>query len=328
MAYSQHIYDLANSTMRKRRADALSLAEQRKNTFFLQFPRLAEIESELNSIGIATARAVLSGEDVVLQLNSLKEKSCTLQKEFAEILTSNGYPKDHLEPKFTCDICCDMGVVERDNMTLTCSCFKKLLSDTACDELNKISPLSLSTFDSFDLSYYSDSLDENGKNPYKRMLKIYNYCQNYAETFSKNSRGLFMSGGTGLGKTHLSLAIANEVIKKGFSVVYVSVPDILSKLEREHFSYEKSREDEIMQSLLKCDLLILDDLGTEFITQFASTTIYNIFNSRVTANRPVIINTNLADTELEKIYSERFLSRVMGSCDQLDFIGKDIRARL
>ena len=151
------------------------------------------------------------------------------------------------------------------------------------------------------------------------------FALNYAKNFTKSSKSILMKGETGLGKTHLSLAIANEVINKGYSVVYVSAPDILSKLEREHFSYGSSKEQEIMQSLLECDLLILDDLGTEFITQFSSTAVYNLFNSRINLCKPVIINTNFGVKELEQNYSQRFVSRAKATCDVLNFIGTDIR---
>lgn len=328
MAYSKKIFDSATEKLNARRTSALNMAEYRKQEIYRAIPRIKEIETELSSIGISTAKAVLGGKDVVTELSALKEKSTALQSELKNHLVSNGYSADYLEPQFVCGKCSDSGYIELDNKTITCDCYKKLLSAAACEELNKISPLSLSTFDSFNLSYYSERPDANGNVPYKRMTNIYNHCLNYAKTFKKNSNGLLLMGSTGLGKTHLSLAIANEVINAGYSVVYVSVPDILSKLESEHFSYAYSNEQEIMQSLLECDLLILDDLGTEFSTQFSTTAIYNIFNTRINMGKPLIINTNLDIDELGKIYTKRFTSRLTGACDVLSFIGNDIRVML
>lgn len=328
MAYSKKIYTIANQKLLARLDSANAAADYRRNMLFSKYPRLSEIERELSTIGISTAKAVLKGDDAVASLSDLKEKSLSLQREFDNILTSNGYSKDYLKPQYVCDKCNDTGYVETNNKTIVCECFKKLLSDTACEELNKISPLSLSTFDSFNLNYYSHNADENGNIPYNRMLKIYDYCLNYAKTFRPNSKGILMKGMTGLGKTHLSLAIANEVIKRGYSVVYVSAPDILSKLEHEHFSYDYNEEQTLMQSLVECDLLIIDDLGTEFKTQFTSTVMYNLFNTRINAQKPVIINTNLTGAELERDYSQRFTSRIMATCDQLDFIGTDIRSKI
>lgn len=328
MAYSKKVYSLANQKVMKRLNSINSMVDYRKNEVYSKIPRLREIERELNSIGISTAKTVLRGANAKEELISLKEKSLTLQQEFNELLESSGYSKDYLEPQYVCKQCRDTGYIELENKTIVCECFKKLLSQTACEELNKVSPLSLSTFESFNLNMYNDAPDVNGNNPYKRMSKIYDYCLNYAKTFTENCKGILMKGGTGLGKTHLSLAIANEVINNGYSVVYVSAPDILSKLEHEHFSYNYDGEQEIMQSLIECDLLIIDDLGTEFKTQYTTTAVYNIFNTRVNMVKPVIINTNLSGDELKNTYSERFNSRIMMACDQLVFIGQDIRSKL
>lgn len=328
MAYSKIVYSTAKDKLDARRNSALNMADYRKSQLYTEIPRLQQIDRELATIGVSTAKAVLAGDDAVALLSSLKEKSTALQQEYKSLLNDHGYADDYLEPQFVCSKCSDTGYVEIDNKTIVCDCYKKLLSDTACEELNKISPLSLSTFDSFNLSYYSDKEDRNGKIPYNRMIKIYDFCLNYAKVFRSDSKGILMQGKTGLGKTHLSLAIANEVIDKGFSVVYVSVPDILSKLEHEHFSYGYSNEQEIMQSLLECDLLILDDLGSEFSTQYSTTTIYNLFNTRVNMGKPLIINTNLTIDELAEVYTKRFTSRLFSSCSLLEFIGDDIRAKL
>ncbi len=325
MAYSKKIFDTATEKLGARRTSALNMADYRKTEVYNAIPRLAEIEKELSTIGVSAAKAVLGGGDAVAELTSLKEKSICLQNEKIDLLKSNGYSEDYLEPHFSCEKCSDTGYIELDNKTITCDCYKKLLSATACEELNKISPLSLSTFDSFNLNYYSENPDNNGNIPYKVMSAIYDYCLNYAKTFSTSSKSILMKGETGLGKTHLSLAIANEVINRGYSVVYVSAPDILSQLEKEHFSYGYSNEQEIMQSLLDCDLLILDDLGTEFITQFSTTAIYNLFNTRINMGKPIIINTNLNPRELEQTYSQRFVSRAKAVCSILNFIGSDIR---
>lgn len=133
-----------------------------------------------------------------------------------------------------------------------------------------------------------------------------------------------MKGATGLGKTHLSLAIANEVIKKGYGVIYASAPSLVSKLEKNYFS--NNDDDSAFSILVDCDLLIIDDLGTEFHSQFGVSQFYNIFNSRMLSNKPIIINTNLSVKELENNYSQRFVSRICGNAQQLNFKGKDIRA--
>ena len=135
-----------------------------------------------------------------------------------------------------------------------------------------------------------------------------------------------MKGRTGLGKTHLSLAIAGEVLKRGYGVIYVSAPALLQKLEKEYFS-RTGGDTSSFDMLTDCDLLIIDDLGAEFRTQFSVSQIYNILNSRLLQHKPVIISTNLSMQELEKNYSERFVSRINGAAQKLDFVGKDLRVR-
>lgn len=325
MGYSKEVQKAALSKIENRRLNAESEAEFRKSKIFKEIPEAENFEKEISSCGIAAARAVLKGGNVKEEIEKLKEKSLRLQNEYKEALAKKGYTVEDTEPKYTCKNCCDKGYFELDNRTVMCDCLKQALVESACAELNKYSPLSLCTFDDFKLEYYSSTLEEGyPRSAYEQIKNILTYCKDYADGFNKNSKSLFMKGKTGLGKTHLSLSIANEVIKKGYGVIYVSAPSVVSQLEKEHFSYNKS-EAKTEEALIDCDLLIIDDLGTEFATPFSTSAIYNIFNSRLLANKPVIINTNLTLQELEKLYSQRFVSRIIGEAYRLDFFGKDIR---
>ena len=326
MPYSAELLNLAKDRLTERRRSAIRAAEYKREQLYARRPRLAEIDRELSVIGSSTALAAIKGGKV--DMEELAARSLALQTEYNDILNELGVEASSLEPVFNCSKCSDTGNIEQDNKTVICDCLIKAMSDIACERLNASSPLSLSTFESFKLDYYSDKPDSGGASPLSRMSKIYNYCRRYADTFSLSSKGVLMRGATGLGKTHLSLAIANELIRKGFSVVYVSAPDILSRLEREHFTYKYDDEQDTYNSLIRCDLLILDDLGTEFMSQFSVAAVYNIFNARILAGKPTIMNTNLTVSELLAAYSQRFISRVMGSCDRLDFIGEDVRNRL
>ena len=328
MLYSNELLNQAKDRIAERRASAIVAADRKRDAAYQKMPRLKEIDRELSQIGASVALTVLRTGNAAVKMQQLAEKSISLQEEFARVLASIGMKPSDLEPDFHCKRCGDTGQIELENKTVVCDCLIKTMSDISCENLNALSPLQLCTFESFKLDYYSDKPDANGSVPLNRMSKIFNYCRNYADSFSLSSKGILMRGATGLGKTHLSLAIANELIRRGFSVVYVSAPDILSQLEREHFTYQYQSEADTFNSLLKCDLLILDDLGTEFITPFSTSTVYNLFNSRINAGRPVIMNTNLTPEEIVGNYSQRFLSRVMGSCDILEFIGKDVRPRL
>ena len=327
MSYSNEVYQAAKERLAERREQALRAADINREQLYHEIPRLREIDSELRSIGASVAKAVVKRDSDIDGVRLLSERSLALQEEQDRILCDKGIDKALIEPHFSCEKCADTGYIEKDNRTVICDCLSKLMSQIACEQLNADLPLQDCTFESFSLDYYSDKEDENGRSPRKRMTNIYRHCLDYADTFSLHSRSLLMRGATGLGKTHLSLAIANEVIRKGWSVIYVSSPEILSKLEREHFSYQYSQQEDTFNSLLSCDLLILDDLGTEFITPFSTSCVYNLFNSRLLSGKPQIISTNLTMTELVNAYSQRFVSRVIGSCDKLDFLGEDVRPR-
>lgn len=326
MGYSSSVYKAASDTLHERRLNAEKAAERRKEEVYQRFPRVKELEKQISMGGIKTARAVLAGGDVEEAVSKLRDQNLAMQAEVKRILTDNGYPANYFEPKYFCKKCEDKGYYDINGKTVRCSCMKSALVTCACAELNRYAPLSLSTFESFDLEYYDKSINPKVKtSPYEHMSKVFRFCQNYADNFSKNSESILMSGETGLGKTHLSLAIANEVIKKGYGVVYASAPPIISKLEKEYFSSDK--DDSLFSMLADCDLLIIDDLGTEFYSQFAVSQFYNLFNSRMLSNKPIIINTNLTITELKEKYTDRFVSRICGNARQLDFLGRDIRIR-
>ncbi|MBE6737262.1 MAG: ATP-binding protein [Ruminococcaceae bacterium] len=326
MTYSKEIYKQAYKIIDERRIFAQDIANKHSEEIYAKIPQVQEINRRITACAIEAARAVLKGSRAKDELERIAKVNLELQALLADVLRDNGYPLDYMEPHYTCPLCEDTAYVEKDGKTVYCQCFLELLKQCACDEINKLSPLSLSTFDTFNLEYYPYDSNADGVTPYTRMSKILNYCKNYAKNFTGKGKSLLMRGATGLGKTHLSLAIANEVLQKGYYAVYVSAPSILSKLDRLHFNHEFEEEQAITDTLCDCDLLIIDDLGTEFASSFTKSAIYNIFNNRLLQNKPMIINTNMTIRELENSYSQRFVSRIMGECDRLDFVGNDIRA--
>lgn len=327
MGYSKEIYRATKAKMEDRRTTAERRADAVREEVYRRVPRIEELEREISSCGILAVRAVLNGGDVKTTTQELRNKSLAMQSEVRNLLVKNGYNENCFEPQYNCKNCNDTGYIEKDGKTVYCPCFKRLLVATACEELNRTAPLRLSTFESFDLNMYSHEVDrESGVSPYDKMQKIFNYCVQYARTFTPDSKTLLLRGGTGLGKTHLSLAIANEVTKRGYGVIYVSAPMLMSTLSNMHFSKEEN-DAEYLDMLTKCDLLIIDDLGTEFSTQFSTTQFYNLCNSRMLLKKPLIINTNLSISELEKSYSSRFVSRIYGEGVRLNFVGDDIRLK-
>ena len=327
MGYSSIIYKNAADKMAAKRLSAQKRADMRREEIYDRYPRVKELEQQIASCGAEAAKTVLRGGDVVAEMTKLKEKNLALQDELRRLLIESGFGENALEPQYFCARCGDTGYYEQDNRTIMCQCMKRELVACACEELNRTAPLSLCTFDSFSVDRYSREKDaETGIVPYAHMEKIFKYCKGYAASFTPQSKSILMKGATGLGKTHLSLAIANEVIRRGYGVIYVSAPSLLAELEKEYFSRNSSGSG-TAEMLADCDLLIIDDLGTEFRTQFSTSQIYQIFNSRILRHKPVIINTNLSMSELEKAYTDRFVSRINGAAQKLDFLGDDIRIR-
>ena len=320
MAYSREIHEAAMKKLNQRQINSEASSKQKRNNFFLKYPRAKQIEYEISNTAIKLAKTVLNGANVKEQLEKLKLNNLKLQNELQNILKNAGLPPDYLDIHYVCNLCNDTGFIDGKQ----CQCLTDLLKEEAYNRVNDLSPIALTSFKSFNLIYYPTDPQKPGMpSPKKRMTSIMNYCQTYSQEFSPKSKSLLMQGGTGLGKTHLSLAIAKAVIDKGYGVIYGSVPSLLSKLEKERFNYSSDSYTE--DYLIACDLLILDDLGTEFSTRFSNPTIYNIINSRIMASRPTIISTNLNMRELEKSYTDRLVSRFMENYIKLSFLGNDIR---
>lgn len=327
MSYSKEIYSKAFSSLAQKRQHAKGIAQRRKNEIYASVPEMQKLESEQNSLGLSISKAVLSdpknAENIV---EIFRHRSNVIIERKNELLRNLSLPENYLEPPYDCLICEDTGFVDGKQ----CECLKQMLKKLSYQQLNSISNLRLSDFHNFDLSYYPSTPDaKTGIVPQVKMGEIYEYCIKYADSFSKSSRNIIMTGATGLGKTHLSLAIAKIVINQGHWVIYGSAPDIMGLIEQEKFGKTPAgSEKDALSSILECDLLILDDLGSEFKTQFTSSTVYNIVNTRIIRGVPTIINTNLTYRELENEYSPRIASRLTGNYSTLFFFGNDIRTKL
>ena len=325
MGYSKEIYDKVQKELYDIKMEAVDELNRKKDILCNRFPEVAEIEKQLSATAIKAARAVISGANSKDELLKLRQTTKNLRERLTQILKSVNLPENYLELNYRCKKCSDEGYIDG----IMCDCMKKMMKKEVYNELNKMSPLELSSFENFSLDFYSDTPQPNSElTPKKRMAKILEFCKKYASQFKKNSPSLLMTGSTGLGKTHLSLAIAKEVIEKGFGVIYGSAQNIISKVEKEKFRGYQNSSDETERHYIDCDLLIIDDLGTEYLTSFSSAAIYNIVNSRIMMNKPTIISTNLSMKELEKNYSQRMVSRIIGNNIRLEFLGSDIRQKI
>lgn len=323
MGYSRQVYMEAENELNRRHSEAVGRAQRRLDDFYAVCPEAEDVRRRIASTASQAAKAVLRGTDVRASLEALKAENLGLQRRFAELLAEHGFARADIEPQYVCPKCEDTGYVDGR----MCACHRALLRQIAYENLNRISPLTLSTFEDFSLDYYSDAPVEGRRSDREQMRYILDYCKRYAEGFSAKSGNLFFTGATGLGKTHLSLAIASAAIDKGFGVVYGTAQNFAVSLERERFSRADENGGDTLELLNECDLLILDDLGMEISSSYITAMIYNIIDTRIMLAKPTIISSNLSMQELEKRYNERFVSRVLGFYDRMPFRGKDIRAK-
>lgn len=290
-----------------------ALHEQALAAAYNKEPRLRDIDFKLAAMGAKIAITALSGDKAMLELIKSDMQALSLEKK--KILS-----KLHIkEIDYECEKCRDTGYINGN----ICDCIKSKVHEMALLTLSRDMPILSSRFDNFNLKYYPNIEDEAGTNPRKRMTSIFRLCREYVISFNpRSSENLLFMGDSGLGKTHLTLAIVAGIIEKGFNVIYGSAYNLFSLIESEHFSPEKG---DSYRNMLDCDLLVIDDLGTEFSTSFTQSTLYGLVNSRILSSKPTIINTNLTMAEIEKRYSARISSRLIGSYTAKKFCGKDIR---
>ena len=316
MTYSKETYKKAEQELAQRRSRALAERENHHRIAVETVPEILEAEEKMSRAGLATIKAVgMGAADAKEYIQKLSEINLEAQAQRRLLLKSNGFPEDWLDVHYTCKKCEDKGFVSG----IMCGCFKELLKSIEYEKLCSKLPVGNCRFDNFKLDYYPDGA---GTSPKKRMESVLNYCKAYAADFSRRSPSLLLYGKTGLGKTHLSLAIAGKAVEEGYGVIYSSAQNLFNKLEKDKFGKADANTEE---AILDCDLLIIDDLGAEFTTQFTVSALYNIVNSRELESKPTIISTNLMPEQLTKAYGERIASRILSNYVMLYFDGSDIR---
>lgn len=325
MGYSKQIYQRVWDTLDSRKQSARERATRHREEVYRVIPQIAELERQMAQQAARITRIVVAGSpDVEEKMRELAQANLAVQQERAALLARQGYPPDYLTLRHFCPDCKDTGYLEQ----AMCHCMKALLRQEAAAQLNRVSPVESCTFERFSLSYYPDTPDDSGISPRARMREVLNTCRRWADHFSPDSQSLLLMGKTGLGKTHLSVSMAARVTERGYGVIYTSVQRMMDLLEAEKFSREAGAKEQYRDTTaayLDCDLLVLDDLGTEFMNQFVGATLFNILNSRLVEQRPTIISTNLEPADIESRYSQRMVSRLVCAYQVLRFAGKDIR---
>ena len=320
MGYSNEVMQRARARLAAAKADRESENRQHLDEAYAKVPRLREIDRQLRLTMAMAAQAVFSsGGDVNEALENAKQQNLSLQRE-REKLVRLYFEEGYLDDSPVCDRCGGSG----DVGAAMCECLAELCRQEQKKELTFLN-VGRESFDQFRLDYYPDRLDPKlGINVRTLMEKTYNTCRKYAYGFTERSGNLLFSGDTGLGKTFLSACIARTVADRGYSVVYESAGHLFSNLERAKFSGdEQARED--VKKYTDCDLLIVDDLGTEMPGQFTTAALYSLINDRMLSGKPTIISTNLTIEEFEKRYNRQIASRLRGSYVRVPFLGEDIR---
>lgn len=289
----------------EKRTEAIDIAEEKRRHLHAVIPRIKAIDDEIMMMPIKA----ISGESV----EKLRENNDRLLAERDRLLTAAGFDTDYDAPVFECSDCNDSGYI---GLKL-CPCIKNLIAEDNYSKRILAKGLDGKTFDNFSLDYYEGSAKT-------AMTAVLDSCKRYTKSFPKAGAGLLFWGGTGLGKTHLSAAIASEVAKKGYSVIYESAQNIFDTYDAVRFSKKDESEKKRFES---CDLLLIDDLGAECVTQYSAASFTNLLNLRMVLGLQTVISTNLTPDKIRNTYGERVLSRLLGEFTVLGFEGKDIRLR-
>lgn len=322
MAYDGKIMRRALQQFEEDRQAREERFQARRESVFRRQPRLREIDAELRStMSRIIASALRHGTDPGPAVAVLQEENLRIQGEKRQLLAQMGLPQDCLDETPACLLCGDTGY--RNGQV--CRCLRSYYAREQQKELSRMLDLGSQSFDSFSLDWYPQEYDSAcGQSPKAHMETVYDICADYAHQFGKRPRNLLLFGAPGLGKTFLSAAIAREVSAKGWSVVYDTAGRIFQRFEAQKFTREENAEDDV-ERVLNCDLLILDDLGTEMTTAFVQSALYQIVNTRLMEKKSTILNTNLMPGEIARRYSPQLASRIEGEYQLLPFFGDDIR---
>lgn len=301
--------------------------ERRTEEIYRRVPAVERIDRELRGTAARIVAAAFSeGGDPEKALEQLAAGNLALQRERAELLVGAGYPYDALDGEPECALCRDSGFLPEGE---PCRCLMAYYTQEQNRRLSKLLDLGGQSFDTFSFDWYSSvAWDGYGRSPLENMEMIREICGNYAHTFGPRSGSLLFTGAPGLGKTFLSACIAREVSDHGFSVVYDTAAHIFQQFESGKFGRENPYEedpDREINRYLNCDLLIMDDVGTEMLTSFVQSAFYRIINDRLISRKKTVLSTNLPVEELGQRYGEAVLSRIRGEYQILRFFGEDIR---
>ena len=326
MAYDGKLLARARARLEDEKANNEAERQRRLQQVYKQVPEIERIDAKMREHMARLVRLTVSrAPDIKDRVELLKNENLDLQVRRAELLVAHGWPVDYLDEIVSCPICRDTGMVGGR----PCSCLDKLYNRELTRELGVLMQSGDESFERFDLELYSAQPDTKlGLSPRETMRMVYTSCRKFADDFSPASPNLLLQGDTGLGKTYLSACIARAVAAKGLSVCYDTAASALDFFERQKFSRDAAEAEAAsarVRRMLSCDLMILDDLGTEMVTPMSISALYTLINTRLVNGKKTIISTNLTDDDLARKYSGQIYSRIAGEFIHLPFVGRDIR---
>ena len=327
MGYEASVLRRAAKRLEEGRRQRSEQLARRQAEIYAKLPRVAEIDRELKgTVYQIIASSLREGRDPAPSIQVIKDHNLSLQAERAQLLLQNGWGADALDEQPACPKCNDTGWVG----ARMCTCLKKLCGEEQIKELSKLLDLGEQSFETFSMDYYSPLAWPGEEiSPRENMEFIFDMCSNYARKFGRfRLRNLFLSGPPGLGKTFLSACIARTVSENGFSVVYDTAVNVFARFEEQKFARDRLDAEEAKDETkryLGCDLLILDDLGSELTTPFVQSALYTLVNARLMANKQTVISSNLTMAQVRQRYTPQISSRLEGEYRVLPFYGEDIR---
>lgn len=284
-------------------------------------PRIREIDAEVSTVSAAQAKRAIRGEAV--SMSEYKKHLTALREEKLALLKQHGFPPDYLELSYTCPKCKDTGYIGGKK----CSCYLQAATDLLYNQSGLSGILQKENFDTLSYAYYSkdEQYAKHGRTVYENMSMIIEACKKYAADFPSVKGSLLFTGSAGCGKTFLSNCIAKAVMDQYYSVVYLTAAQMFDLFGREQFNRDDEQEVDVSQYVFDCDLLILDDLGTELSNTFTNSKFFTCINERLSRGNGTIISTNLSLAGIRDTYSDRIYSRILGSYQCFNFYGQDIR---
>ncbi|MGN8888501.1 ATP-binding protein [Blautia sp. HCP28S3_G10] len=320
MALQNFQYDIIMREYSRRQSQVQHVLEEHRREAFAKVPRLLEIDQTVAGLSAEKIRSMLSGKPG--SVDELKEEVAALAAERTALLLENGFPADYLEPHYFCPSCQDTGYIDGHK----CACFKKAEIELLYTQSNLAEILQKENFDHFSFEWYSDTMknEATGLTARDTAKRAYDMARNFVRDFDSRFQNLFLYGSTGVGKTFLSHCIAHDLLESSHCVLYFSAFDLFDRLAQTAFS-RKSETDPGEEFILDCDLLIIDDLGTELTNSFVSSQLFLCINERIARRKSTIISTNLKLEDFSSTYSERTFSRIASNYQMIKLIGNDIR---